>query len=503
MRIRRIVQLVGLLLLLPATLAAVAAPPVAVSDVGTTPYEGCEAGNPTGESVLFPSGEVEPYLAVNPDDPSNLVGAWQQDRWSDGGSRGNASAYSTDRGSTWTVVAETKNTLCNGGDYERASDPWVTFGADGTAYLMSLVINETDGANGMLVSRSIDGGKSWEDPVTLIRDVDPPLFNDKNTITADPTDADRVYAVWDRLESPEPDAGLVEAVFGLRGPTLFARTTDGGETWEPARVIYDPGSAAQTVGNQIVVTPDGTLVNIFNRISRNPRSRPLGRNVAVIRSDDGGDTWSRRATIVSRLGSAGVTDPLTGDPVRTGDIIPQIAVDPASGALYAVWQDARPSGGEYDRIVLSVSTDSGATWTPPVAVNPTPETVPPGNRQAFTPAVRVTGDGTVGISYYDFRNNGADASAAEPLETDVFLLTCDAGPAGCGSGSGWEETRVTAASFDMRTAPVARGYFVGDYMGLGAVGEDFVAFFSQANGPGDPATVFASTVETDQPLGRG
>ena len=34
-----------------------------------------------------------------------------------------------------------------------------------------------------------------------------------------------------------------------------------------------------------------------------------------------------------------------GDPVRTGDIIPDIAVDPNSGQLYAVWQDKRFSEG--------------------------------------------------------------------------------------------------------------------------------------------------------------
>src|SRR5262245_45243899 len=35
-----------------------------------------------------------------------------------------------------------KVSLCAGGKYQRASDPWVTFGADGTAYFMSLAFNE-------------------------------------------------------------------------------------------------------------------------------------------------------------------------------------------------------------------------------------------------------------------------------------------------------------------------------------------------------------------------
>ena len=36
------------------------------------------------------------------------------------------------------------------------------------------------------------------------------------------------------------------------------------------------------------------------------------------------------------------------------------------------------------------------------------------------------------------------------------------------------------ASFDMRNAPIARGFFVGDYKGLAAVGNTFRPFFVKA-----------------------
>ena len=57
-------------------------------------------------------------------------------------------------------------------------------------------------------------------------------------------------------------------------------------------------------------------------------------------------------------------------PVRTGDIIPDFAVDRSSGALYAVWQDSRFSGGSHDDIAFSRSTDGGNTWSAPVKVEP-------------------------------------------------------------------------------------------------------------------------------------
>ena len=63
-------------------------------------------------------------------------------------------------------------------------------------------------------------------------------------------------------------------------------------------------------------------------------------------------TWSSSAILVDRLQTVGIVDPETGDPVRTGDIIPDVAVDPASGALYAVWQDSRFSGGQFDSIAF-------------------------------------------------------------------------------------------------------------------------------------------------------
>ena len=108
--------------------------------------------------------------AVNPIDPDNVVAFWQQDRWSDGGSRGNVAGVSFDGGATWDIVPVPGITDCTGGPWERASDPWVSFGPGGTLHQMSLVFI-TDpppgsergfGPNGMAVSKSEDGGPDLE-----------------------------------------------------------------------------------------------------------------------------------------------------------------------------------------------------------------------------------------------------------------------------------------------------------------------------------------------------
>jgi hypothetical protein len=106
------------------------------------------------------------------------------------------------------------------------------------------------------VSKSTDGGLTWSEPILIIDDIDPSVINDKETITADPTDANLVYVVWDRL-APVPGSTYME------GPTYFSRTTDGGTIWEAARILYDPGINNQTLNNQIVVLPNGTLLTFF------------------------------------------------------------------------------------------------------------------------------------------------------------------------------------------------------------------------------------------------
>jgi hypothetical protein len=56
---------------------------------GESPFDGCTADQPGSQSGNFTrDSEVEPWIGVNPTDPLNMVATWQQDRWTNGGSRG-------------------------------------------------------------------------------------------------------------------------------------------------------------------------------------------------------------------------------------------------------------------------------------------------------------------------------------------------------------------------------------------------------------------------------
>ena len=72
---------------------------------GASPIAGCQGddGNIGGTNVR--NSEVEPFVAVDPSNPSVMIGAWQQDRWSNGGSQGLVSATSINGGASWTVNA--------------------------------------------------------------------------------------------------------------------------------------------------------------------------------------------------------------------------------------------------------------------------------------------------------------------------------------------------------------------------------------------------------------
>ncbi len=424
-----------------------------------TPFaEGCN-GNQTGTN--YRNAPAEPWVSIDPKNPLHLVGAWQQDRWDNGGSSGLVNGVSFDGGRTWTT-SFAPFSVCSGGNFQRASDPWISVAPDGTAHQISLSLSGTgttpNTISSILVSRSFDGGLTWSTPTALIADAQT-AFNDKESITADPYDSNLVYATWDRALGSTSNRTY-------RQPAWFSRTADGGKTWEQPRIIYDPGVNADTIGNQIVVLPDGALIDLFTAGS-NLGTSNMRLSIRIVRSQDKGLSWSD-PIVVSDLQVNGVANLKTKSQIRTGAALPSIAVDPVSGAIYVAWQDSRFSGNLRDGIVMSRSIDGGKSWSGPVQVNQAPTV------QAFQPAIAVARDGTVALDYFDFRKDTEDPN---------YLWTSSWRVVSHDRGETWEEFPLLPP-FDLNNAPPLAGYFIGDYHAIVPTPDGFLSFFVIANPAG-------------------
>jgi hypothetical protein len=366
---------------------------------------------------------------------------------------------------------------------------------------------------GVLVSRSSDHGATWGSPVALITNNTSHVLNDKTSMTADPTENGVVYAAWDQLSVfPPSDAGdallaqnegipiareLINSKagasavcvpftkppckggapfykFDFTGPSLLAISADNGVTWRTPAAIYSPGTNKQTIDNLVQVTPNGNVYDFFTAINVTPAIL----NIGFVWSSNKGTSWSA-PTFATDIQVAGVVSPDSGQPLRDASILFAVSANPVSGALYLTWQDDRftattcttPTGTiPIDGIAFSQSTDGGAHWSAPIMINQTPPNAAnPCRQQAFIPAVVATGDGkTVVVTYYDFRKDTNKPAGFEG--TDYFAVFCSTAT-DCSSAANWgKEQRLTTSSFNILDAPVARGHFLGDYMGLAASG---------------------------------
>ena len=249
------------------------------------------------------------------------------------------------------------------------------------------------------MSVSTTGGRTWSSPIAVIRENAAGVNDERPAVSADPTRGHTAYLVWDRHQSaPAPKAA---------GAVFFSRTTDGGKSWSTARAIYETPIGMQTSANQIVVMPNGDLVNVFNELGLDTGSHhPRHDRIAVIRSVDGGLTWSKPTTLATSS-VAGVTEPQTGTLVRAGDSFTDIAVDPRPGTntIYAVWGDSRFARNGTQQIALAKSADGGRTWSEPSAVSTDQ------GAQAFVPSVAVNDHGDIAITYYSFSAGKPDSRA--------------------------------------------------------------------------------------------
>jgi hypothetical protein len=239
------------------------------------------------------------------------------------------------------------------------------------------------GVPSISISRSVDDGASWKPPVTVSTSSDNPVdFNDKINVWADANPKSpffgNAYASWTLF--------IGAGRFGKSNtfepePIVFARSTDGGQTWSHIMRLSQSsnnGAVGGRQGSLIRSGPDGTVYVIWEG-AIDHHSEQL---VAV--SHDGGDTFGRPMPVAA---VNDIPSPLGGSSFRD-DSFPSADVNQQSGALYVVW--ANEEGTPPTALIkFTESGDGGLSWSAPRTVGGAA-----GAFNAFFPSVAASPDGT-------------------------------------------------------------------------------------------------------------
>lgn len=401
---------------------------------GTTP------GNPVGPNLILLSSdpytvgpgqhatEVEPHMLAN---GSTLVAAFQTGRIILGGATNIGWATSTDAGKTWTHGFLPGLTTGEGsGPYDAASDPVVAYDAKhGVWMIASLPLSATLHPPAVVVSRSTDGGVTWQSPVSVVASAP---SSDKNWIVCDSGSSSpyygNCYLEWD-------DPSNSDEIF-------MSTSTDGGITWRSA---IPTASAATGIGGQPLVQPNGNVVvPIETFVSQN------AANISAFSSTDGGATWSALVTI------SAIQFHADGGDIRSGPL-PSAAVD-GVGTIWTVWEDCRfRPGCSTNDLVYSTSSD-GVNWS---VVTRIPIDDVSSNVDHFIPGIGIDpatsgASAHVALHYYYYSQSNCDAATCQLFVGYI---------ASANGGNTWSNPAPTTGAMLLTWLPQSQnGLMVGDYI---------------------------------------
>lgn len=397
---------------------------------------------PNGKVTDLDTANNEPALAVNPNDPMNIV-AGSNDYGTPSGDAWCGYYYTFDGGETWD------RGLIPGYDGNRESDLWpfagggdpvVVFGQDGTCYLAGIAFqrepelgNIRKPGSSIFVARSDDGGRNFDMVSIVIQSISSlsnmfANFHDKEWIAVDPTSGD-VHVTWTAFQ-----------LYGVSSAMVHSVSRDRGETWSRPQIISEiTRKERQVQGSQVEVDNDGVVHVSWIEYDLS--------TLRYTRSTDGGESFEPVRTIAS-------VTPLpyylpNGD-YRTPTMC-DMAVDLTdgnySGSIYIAWPDYRTGEGD---ILLTASHDGGDTWTEPVKVNNATQVR---DNDQFFPATAVGHDGSIQVMFYDRRDDPDN-----DLIGVYFAISYD-------GGRTFQNIRLSDTMFD---GDNTRGPFIGDYLALSA-----------------------------------
>lgn len=383
----------------------------------TVPYKGASLPGRLGPlahardfAAITKSGaQSETSIAIDPTNPRHVAAQCND--------LANFASYtcvyeSFNGGRTWASAGFNVNTFCY--------DPWLRFNTAGDLFVAYECSDQR-------IAYRNAGSATWN-YFTLQNSS---LFPDRDAVVVDNNPASTFFnSVY---------VGYDEASVGNAAHVWYSRTGKGG--WVKSPKINDTGG---TIGVSPSTGPNGTVYAVWEDWA--------ARKIFVDRSTDGGATWSTDHVVTTyRMSTSGFFVCIPPQPDRCVVPMPFSAVDnsggPNNGRLYVTYPDKDPVAADWNTYVRW-SDDGGTTWSAEVKVNDDA-----GGAYQFFPAISVAPNGTVGVSFYDTRNDNA-----LDHKTDRFVSHSTTG------GASWTTNeKITTAMSDESGPGDPNDY--GDYEG--------------------------------------
>ena len=355
-------------------------------------------------------------------------------------------------------------------EYGTTSDISIAFSPNGTiAYAAVLACNGgvcggTGNGSGVYVSRSRDGGVTWQTPTLVFADPTGAYFSDKPWVAVDSSKGSSrgtVYVSWNldgnvagRRVDPDNGAAMFhtsQTSSGAPGGVVVARSLDYGSSFSVPVTLtaFDNQFKHFGLGATPAVGPDGRVTIVYS--GQDVVNKKTVYSLQYVTSKNRGVTFSAPRPAAAHV--VALPDKLPNGTFRNFSL-PAFAVSPKDGTMVVAWADMR--NGDAD-IYESRSSDKGKSWSSPFRVN---HDHLRNAKDQFQPALAVAPNGTFTCSWFDRRrdpkNHNIDVYIAQSLD---------------GGATFGHNYRVTQNSWDPGIdAPHVDGKpsttFIGDYQAL-------------------------------------
>jgi hypothetical protein len=377
--------------------------------------------------------QSETSIAIDPTDPNHM---YAQSNDLSNFSSYNSLYESFDRGHTWASAGFSVNTFCY--------DPWVDFNDVGDIFVGYECSDQR-------IAYKLHGTSNWVYSTSLPAGG----FPDRDMVVTDDSPSSPYYhSVYIGYD----DNGSLNRAF------LMINHNGGIGSYVKSGAIDDTASTSDVIGVNAAVANDGTVYATWEDYAHGFIKNDV--------SHDGGATWTTDRIVTDfRINTSSFFISIPPQQSRGVLPMPMTDVDNSGGTfdgrLYAVYFDSDDDGSPNTNIYIRHSDDGGATWSSEVQIND--DTV---DAYHFFPSISISPiDGTIGVSFYDTRNDLSDK------KTDVYWSFSTDG------GATWSaNARVTKAQSDETVNFDANQY--GDYEGGDVSSTGFFQFVWTDSRPG-------------------